>query len=98
MVDKVNWKQSVIGCEGRMNPSIYQVWQTLRGMILSRIWESRNAILHRVSNFDYSSIGRLRNLVVEGLVLAITRERGRINATVGLLFRKVHNLQCSKNG
>ena len=46
VTERIQWKQAVIGNKGRMNPAFYKVWQYIRAVVLSKVWQDRNQIAH----------------------------------------------------
>lgn len=92
--DKLNWKQALIGCKGRMNPALYKTWHTIRAYVLAAIWEARNARVHTsVNRISQFSREKIKGMVIEACKLAESGTSKASKATAILLRKKVVKLK-----
>lgn len=92
--DKLNWKQALIGCKGRMNPALYKTWHTIRAYVLAAIWEARNARVHTsVNRISQFSREKIKGMVIEACKLAEFGTSKASKATAILLRKKVVKLK-----
>ena len=69
MSEKINWKQALLGVKGRMNPAMLSLWQYVRALIISKIWQDKNLLAHKRPGMNLDST-QVREIIQEGCYLA----------------------------
>lgn len=90
VTEKLTWKQTLMGCKGRMNPAMYQLWQPIRGIIIAKIWQDRNLVTHRRPGINLDSF-HIKGLVREGCLRASEKRKLKIPTTI--LLRKISRIK-----
>lgn len=83
---KITWKQALIGTKGRMNPEFHCIWQYVRAIILTRVWQDRNQVAHHKPGLNLEAASAT-SLIREACMLASVKRK--LRRTAGIIMKKI---------
>ena len=89
VTEKITWKQAILGARGRLNPAIYKIWQYIRAIIISKIWQDRNLLAHQRPGLNLDS-SHVKIWIMEACILA--KEKEKLRLQVSILIRKISKI------
>ena len=69
-----------------MNPAFYKIWQHIRAIVISRVWQDRNAIAHHKPSLNLDK-NQMKSSIMDACRLA--REMKNAKPFASIMLRKL---------
>ena len=85
VTENITWKQALLGSKGRMNPAFHSVWQYIRAVTITKIWQDRNQVAHHKPSLNLEAASA-RDFIRVACELA--SEKRKLRGTAGVIMRR----------